>query len=313
MKPLLNSALLLAHYDPTLLIVVDADNSVHGGGAIISHTFPDRSEKKFHRLLYRHRVTLLTDHKQLLSIFSSKKGIPVYSVSRLKRWASILIGSDFDIRYCYITDFGQADALFRLICNYQEPEGDTVIAAISIDDDVRRQFLDISRGIPVTAADIRRVIEQDPVLRQAISYVQATWPTSDLTGDLYQLFLGRASLSVVDSCLMFADRIAIPHSLRPAVQLQFHAAHPATSRMKSIAHSRTQVLGAEVNLVTVASRKRQLKLRLKDAAKFCSTVRTEDCAIQCGYDSKPTGMSSIADAAEEEKPKKRAQYLNAAT
>ncbi|BHF62749.1 hypothetical protein SprV_0200573500 [Sparganum proliferum] len=231
---MLSSDLLLTHYHPTLPIVVSADASNHGVGAVISHTFPDGSEKaivhasrtltpaeknngqiekealallfvvkKSQKLLYGRHFTLLTDHKPLLSIF----------------------------------DFGQADVLSRLISNQQEPGEDTVIAAISIEDDVRHQLSDAIRGIPVTAADIRLVTKQDSVLRQAITYVQTCWPTTALAGDLRQLFLRRASLSVVDSCLMFSDHVVIPSSLRPTVLRQFHVAHPGTSRMKSIARS----------------------------------------------------------------------------
>ncbi|BHF69056.1 hypothetical protein SprV_0301209700 [Sparganum proliferum] len=145
--------------------------------------------KKFHKLLYGRHFTLLTDHEPLLSIFSSKKGLPVYLASRLQRWATILLGYDFDIRYCRTTDFGQADALTRLISNQQEPEEDTVIAAISIEDDVRRQLSDAIRGIPVNAADIRHATEQDPVLRKAITYVQTCRPTKALVSYLRQLFL----------------------------------------------------------------------------------------------------------------------------
>ncbi|VDL92977.1 unnamed protein product [Schistocephalus solidus] len=47
------------------------------------------------------------------------------------------LGVSFDT-----TDFGQADALFHLICNHHEPKENTVIAAISIEDDMRRQFSD---------------------------------------------------------------------------------------------------------------------------------------------------------------------------
>nr|VZI29405.1 unnamed protein product [Spirometra erinaceieuropaei] len=122
-------------------------------------------------------------------------------------------------------------------CSHQEPEEDTVIAANSIEDDVRRQLPDAIRGIPVTAADIRRATEQDPVIRQAVTYVQTCWPTIALAGDLRQLFLRRASLSVFDSRLMFSDRVVLPSSLRPAILGKFHATHPGTSRMKSIVRS----------------------------------------------------------------------------
>ncbi|BHF57274.1 hypothetical protein SprV_0100021500 [Sparganum proliferum] len=193
---MLSSDLLVTHYDPTLPIVVAGDASNHGVRAVISHTFPDGSEKttmnasrtltpaekhygqiekealalvfavkNFHKLLYGRHFTLLTDHKPLLSIF------------------------------------------------------------------------DAIRGIPVTAADIRRATEQDPVLSQAITYVQTCWPTTVLAGDLHQFFLRRASLSVVDSCLMFADRVMIISPLQPTVPRQFHVAHPGTSRMKSVARS----------------------------------------------------------------------------
>nr|VZI11997.1 unnamed protein product [Spirometra erinaceieuropaei] len=256
LKSMLSSDLLLTHYDPTLPIVVAADASNHGVGAVISHTFPDGSEKaimhasrtltpaeknygqmekealalvfavkKFHKLLYGRHFTLWTDHKPLLTIFGSKKGSSVYLASRIQRWATILLGYDFDICSCSTTDFGQADALSCLISNQQESEEDTVIAAISIEDDVHRQLSDAIRGSPVTAVDIRRVTEPDPVLRQAITYVQTCWPTTALAGDLLQVLLRRASLSVVDSCLMFTDRVGILSSLRPTVLRQFHAAH----------------------------------------------------------------------------------------
>ncbi|VDN39610.1 unnamed protein product [Dibothriocephalus latus] len=98
-----------------------------------------------------------------------------------------------------------------------------------IDDRVRRQISDAIRGILATAADIRRTTEQDLVLRQAISYVQTSWPIFTLTDDLHQLFLRRASLSVVDSCFMFAACVVIPPSLRPVVLRQFYATQPGTS------------------------------------------------------------------------------------
>ena len=266
LKTLLKSKLLLTHFDPSLPIIVAADASNYGVGAVISHTFPDGSEKpiahasrtltpseknygqiekealaivfavkKFHKFLWGRHFTLLTDHKPLLSIFGSKKGIPVYSANRLQRWATILLGYDFTIQYRRTNEFGQADGLSRLICNHRAPEEDVVIAAMCVEDDVRRQLSDAIRGLPVTAADIRRATQLDPILRQAIAYTQTSWPNKNFTGDLRHLSCRRDSLSVVNSCLMFADRVVVPATLRLAVLRQFHSGHPGISRMKAIA------------------------------------------------------------------------------
>ena len=129
-KSLIKSDLLFTHFDPNKKIVVAADASNHGVGAVISHTFTDGTEKaimhaarsltpaernysqvekealalifavkKFHKMLFGRHFTLLTDHKPLLSIFGSKKGIPLYSASQLQQWAIILLGYGFSIRY----------------------------------------------------------------------------------------------------------------------------------------------------------------------------------------------------------------------
>ena len=118
LKSLLMSDLLLIHYDPQKPIIVPADASSHGVGAVISHRFTDGSEKaimhasrtltaaewiycqiekeaialffavkKFHRMVYGRHSTLLTDHKPLITIFGSKKGsrftlLIVYSVGQ---------------------------------------------------------------------------------------------------------------------------------------------------------------------------------------------------------------------------------------
>ncbi|CAH8646648.1 unnamed protein product [Schistosoma bovis] len=123
-KQLLTSNLLFLHYNPSLPIVVASDASNYGVGAAISHVFPNGSEKaishasrsltttkknysqieketlpiiftvkKFHNMLYRRHLTLMTDHKPPLAVFGSKKGIPVHTANRLQRWATTLVGT----------------------------------------------------------------------------------------------------------------------------------------------------------------------------------------------------------------------------
>ncbi|XP_062556963.1 uncharacterized protein K02A2.6-like [Armigeres subalbatus] len=143
-KEVLQSNLLLTHYDPSLDIIVAADALQSGIGACLLHRFPYGSLKavahasrsltpaeanygqiekkglalvfavtKFHRMLLGRKFTLQTDHQPLLRIFGQKKGIPVHTANRLQRWALTLLGYNFDIEYVSTTQFGYADVLSR--------------------------------------------------------------------------------------------------------------------------------------------------------------------------------------------------------
>ena len=113
-KKILTSDMLLTHYDSDLPIHVAADAASHGVGAVIYHIFPDNSmnaihhisrsltpaernysqiEKeslalifavqRFHKMLFGRKFTMHYDHRPLLAIFSSKKGIPTDYNARL--------------------------------------------------------------------------------------------------------------------------------------------------------------------------------------------------------------------------------------
>ncbi|CAH8515513.1 unnamed protein product [Schistosoma bovis] len=268
LKQLLSSDLLLTHYDPYLPIIVAADASNYGIGAVISHAYPDGSEKaiahaarsltmternysqiekealaiifavkKFHKMLFGRQFTLLTDHKPLLTVFGSKKGIPVYTANRLQRWATTLLGYDFKINYQPTTDFGQADALSRLIGLHEKQEEEVLVAAIDVEAEVHKILSDAVSGLPVTFEAIKEASKKDNVLKIVRHCILNKWPSSRLHGELLQYFRRRESLTVVDSCIMFGHRIVIPRNLRHQVIKQFHSGHPGISKMKSLARS----------------------------------------------------------------------------
>uniref|UniRef100_A0A5S6QGC4 RNA-directed DNA polymerase n=1 Tax=Trichuris muris TaxID=70415 RepID=A0A5S6QGC4_TRIMR len=281
-KQVLNSNLLLTHYDPSMEIIVAADASEKGLGAVIMHRFPDGSEKaiahasraltsaerkysqiekealslifavkKFHCMIYDRKFTLLTDHQPLLSIFGCKKGIPVHSANRLQRWAIILLAYDFSIRYRSSTHFGCADSLSRLLSNRQPSNEDAVIA--SVDADVQRVFIDAVSALPMTAETIRAETSKDPLLKEIMSFMQRGWP-QEKAGQIQQFFNRRDSLSVSGGCLLSGERVVIPTSLQHQVLCQLHRGHPGIVRMKALARSHAYWPGIDSEIEDLVKR-----------------------------------------------------------
>ncbi|XP_062534290.1 uncharacterized protein K02A2.6-like [Armigeres subalbatus] len=253
-KEVLQSDLLLTHYDPSLAIIVAADASQSGIGACLLHRFPDGSLKsiekeglalvfavtKFHRMLLGRKFTLQTDHQPLLRIFGQKKGIPVHTANRLQRWALTLLCYNFDIEYVSTTQVGYADVLSRLINGYVKAEEDFIIASIQLEDDIDIPLQEAISSLPVTFKAVRGATLQCPVLQQVIQYNQRGWPSKidDIANaEVRPFFAHRDALSVVNGCVMMSNRLVIPDSFRQRILKQLDRGHPGMKRMKAIARS----------------------------------------------------------------------------
>ncbi|XP_055622468.1 uncharacterized protein K02A2.6-like [Toxorhynchites rutilus septentrionalis] len=265
-KKVLQSGLLLTHYNPEQEIIVAGDASKTGIGAVILHRFPNgiikavshasnsltvarqnysQIEKealalvfactKFHRLLWGRRFTLQTDHQPLLRIFGSKKGIPVHTANRLQRWALTLLGYDFNIEYVSTQDFGYADVLSWLISNHPKPDEEAVIAMVRVEDDVSSCFHDSILDLPVTHKSLKIATKKDAVLQKVIYYTQGSCPSRCEDVEVRSFFSRRDSYSVIDDCIMMADRIVVPKSLQKRILKQVHQGHPGIERAKAIA------------------------------------------------------------------------------
>ena len=129
-KKFLVTAPVLAHYDPSLPMKMAGDASAYGIGAVISHVYPDGSERpiayasrtlttaeknypqmerealslvygirKFHQYLYGRKFVLVTDHKPLTTLLGPKKSIPPLAAARLQRWALLLSAYSYEIEW----------------------------------------------------------------------------------------------------------------------------------------------------------------------------------------------------------------------
>ena len=262
-KHKLTSAEALVHFNPSLPIVLAADASSVGIGAVIFHRYPDGTEKaiahasktltpsernysqierealaliygvkKFHQYLWGREFTLLTDHKPLTTIFGKKKGIPPTTASRLQRWALLLMGYSFEIQYKSTKVFGNADGLSRLpvgpdICFDRQNHG-----KVNVTELLQMEKLE---ELPVTASDLATETTKDPVLKQVKHFSLKGWP-DQVTQEALQPYLRRKNeLTVQNGCILYGIRVVIPSKFQSRMLQLLHETHPGKVRMKALA------------------------------------------------------------------------------
>ena len=70
---------------------------------------------RFNQYLYGNKFKLITDHKPLVTIFGENKAIPQFATNRLRRWALIMPGYHYEIKYI-------SEVKIRPICYQDYPQ-----------------------------------------------------------------------------------------------------------------------------------------------------------------------------------------------
>ena len=261
LKAQLASAEVLAHYDMHLPLKLDCDASAYGLGAVLSHKFPDGTErpiayasrtlstaeqnyaqiekeglalvfgiKKFHKYLYGRKFTLVTDHQPLMVILGPKKSLPTLAAARLQRWAILLLGYQYDLEFRPSGRHSNADGLSRL-----PRPGTTGLEKALEAGTVAFNMHQIESSAP-SAKQLRDATMKDPLLSKVLRYAQGGWP-KEVSKELQPYHQRRAELGIEAGCLFWGTRVIVPASMHAAVLAELHSSHPGIVRMKGVARA----------------------------------------------------------------------------
>ncbi|XP_055605169.1 uncharacterized protein K02A2.6-like [Uranotaenia lowii] len=223
-KNVMQSDLLLTHYNPSLELIAAGDPSKTGVDAVITHLFPDGQLKAI-----AHASKSLTSTEQIYSQVEKEALALVFAVTkfrihtayRLQWWALSLLGFDFNVEYISTDKLGYADVLSRLISNHQKPEEEYVVASISLEEDVNESLEDCFTSLPVNFK----------------MFIDNGWPRKIEDPKLKAFHSRRESLSVVNGCIMMEDHVVVAEFYSQRILRQLHWGHQGMERMKAIARS----------------------------------------------------------------------------
>lgn len=258
-KELLESSSLLIHFDPTKELRIAADASPYGVGAVLSHHWNNSERpimfasrtlsqaeqkysqiekealaivfaiKKFHQFIHGRSFLIQSDHKPLQYLFNENRQVPVMASARIQRWSLLLSMYNYKIAYKEGSTISHADALSRL------PLRQASISS-SVPEELNLLINHLSTSI-VTADQIRKWTDSDPVLARVRRFVLSGWTVQDPEPDLKPYYNRRNELSTLDGCLLWGSRVIIPNKGQDIVLSQLHECHPGISRMKALAHN----------------------------------------------------------------------------
>ena len=175
---------------------------------------------RHHKVPHGRRFIQQTDHKPLITIFGSKKGLP--TANRLVRWGTILLNYNFKIEFLTSKNICHADSLSRLIPQNTEVFEGSIIVTLRTDCEIKNMIANSVKEFPVTLADIKRESREDGFTQSIKNKIHNKDP------NVPEVF------SLCDDVLLYNDRVVIPNSQQRKILRDFHMGHREKNRTKSL-------------------------------------------------------------------------------
>ena len=257
-KEKIQNAPVLSHYDPTNKIIISADSSSYGLGAVLLQenrevvSFASRtlnnSEKnyaqiekeclaltwavhKFRDYVVGINITMETDHKPLLQILQTK---PLDDLSpRLLRFRLQLMRYFYNIIYVPGKKLVIADALSRspLPCTETSLEG----------------HINVIQERGFTDQKLKRIKEEQEkcnICNSLVKYTKEGWPhRKDIPIALQDYYQFRYNFSIHDDFLLYNTRLVIPVTLQKLILEDIHQGHLGVSKCRERAKQAVWWLG----------------------------------------------------------------------
>jgi len=195
---MLSSDQVLVHYSPHAPLVIAADASSYGVGAILCHIFKEGNQsverpimfasrtlsqaershsqldrevlgimfsiKKFNHYILSLKFTGITGRVPLVGIFKPNVPLPEFVPPRRLRWILTLACYDYNIKYKPGNAIAHADFLSRMPLSVSQPSEEVVSAGIHLFEAEDREAL--------SSRDIATATKQDRLLGQVACSVQ---------------------------------------------------------------------------------------------------------------------------------------------